>query len=257
LYNSAHEKALTEAARAIALDPNDPEAHVAMALALITTGRADAGLKFIETALRLNPSHPTYYVLAHGMANFALYDLERATSVLSEALNRNPDAVELAPLLAATYAHLGRRSDARAVLLQWQPNLTQFQLQARAKGYHLPYPWARDQRATEERLGDGLYVASLPLDVTVATLVRSLQQEDGPERRIAIRDLGRFGRTAADAVPALIDALTDENVQPDAVRSLGKIGPAAADAIPALIAIQNVEVNRILAQQALVEIRGF
>ncbi len=58
-----------------------------MALALITTGRADAGLKFIETALRLNPSPPTYYVLARGMALFALYDLERAASVLSEALD--------------------------------------------------------------------------------------------------------------------------------------------------------------------------
>jgi HEAT repeat protein len=143
------------------------------------------------------------------------------------------------------------------VLLQWQPNVSQFQLQTLAKGYHLPYPWAQDERATQERLGDGLYVASLPLDVTVATLVRSLQQEDGPERRIAIRDLGRFGRTAADAVPALIDALADEKVQSDAVRSLGKIGPAAADAIPALIAIQSEQVNRVLAEQAVKEIRGF
>ncbi len=259
LYNNRHEKGLTEAARAIALDPNDPEAHVAMALALITTGRADAGLKFIETALRLNPSHPTYYVLAHGMAHFALHDLERAASVLSEALDRNPDAVELAPLLAATYAHLGRRSDARAALLRWQPNVSQLQLQTLARGYHLPYPWSQDERATQERLVDGLYVAGLPLDVTVATLVRSLQQEDGPEREVAIRDLGRFGRTAADAVPALIDALADENrrVQADAMRSLGKIGPAAADAIPALIAIQGEEVNRVLAQQTLEEIRGF
>jgi TolB-like protein/Flp pilus assembly protein TadD len=259
LYNNRHEEALTEAARAIALDPNDPEAHVAMALALITTGRPEAGLKFIETALRLNPSHPAYYVLAHGMAYFALDDLERTTSVLSEALDRNPDTVELAPLLAATYAHLGRRSDARAALLQWQPNVSQFQLQGLARGYHVPYGWARDERATEDRLVDGLYVASLPLDITVATLVDFLQQEDITERRIAIRDLGRFGRTAADAVPALIDVLADENpwVQSDAIRSLGKIGPAAADAIPALIAIQGEEVNGALAQQALKEIRGF
>ena len=259
LYNNQHEKALTEAARAIALDPNDPEAHVAMALALITTGRPDAGLKFIETALRLNPSHPTYYVLAQGMAHFALHDLERAASVLSEALDRNPDAVELAPLLAATYAHLGRRSDARAALLQWQPNASQFGLQALAQGYHFPYPWAQDEGATQERLVDGLYVAGLPLDITVASLVDSLRQKDDPERRNVVRDLGRFGRTAADAVPALINVLADEDhwAQSDAVRSLGKIGPAAADAIPALIAIQGEEANGVLAQQALKEIRGF
>jgi adenylate cyclase len=259
LYNSRHEKALTEAARAIALDPNDPEAHVAMALSLITTDKPEAGLKFIETALRLNPSHPTYYVLAHGLAYFALNDLERAASVLSEALVRNPDAVELAPLLAATYALLGRRSDARAALLQWQPNASQFQLQSLAKSYHFPYPWAQDESAAEERLVDGLYVAGLPLDITVATLVDFLQQEDSPERRIAIRDLGRFRRTAADAVPALINLLADKNrgVQSLAIRSLGKIGPAAADAIPALIAIQGEDVNGTLAQQALKDIRGF
>ena len=258
LYNDQQEKALIEAARAIALDPNDPEAHVAMALALITTGRPDAGLKFVETALRLNPSHPTYYVLAQGMAHFALHDLERAASVLSETLGRHPDAVELAPLLAATYAQLGRRSDARAVLLQWQPDASQLQLQALAEDYHIPFPWAQDERATQERLVDGLYVAGLPLDVTVASLVDSLRQKDGIERRNVIRELGRFGRTAGDAVPALINVLADENPWvPDAVRSLGKIGPAAADAIPALIAIQGEEANGVLAQQALKEIRGF
>jgi TolB-like protein/class 3 adenylate cyclase/Flp pilus assembly protein TadD len=259
LYNDQQEKALTEAARAIALDPNDPEAHVAMALALITTGRPDAGLKFVETALRLNPSHPTYYVLAQGMAHFALHDLERAASVLSETLGRHPDAVELAPLLAATYAQLGRRSDARAVLLQWQPDASQLQLQALTEEYHIPFPWAQDERATQERLVDGLYVAGLPLDVTVASLVDSLRQKDGLERRNVIRDLGRFGRTAADAVPVLIDVLADENplAQSDAVRSLGKIGPAAADAIPALIAMEGDERNGVLARQALKEIRGF
>jgi len=165
----------------------------------------------------------------------------------------------LAPLLAATYAHLGRRNDARAALLQWQPNASQFQLQSLAQSYHFPYPWTQDESAAPERLIDGLYVAGLPLDTTVATLVDVLQQKDSPERRIAIRNLGRFGRAAADAVPALINVLADDDlwVHSDAIRSLGKIGPAAADAIPALIAIQGEEVNRVVAQQALKEIRGF
>src|SRR5262249_23716090 len=144
LYNNQHDEALTEAARAIAQDPNDPEAQVAMALALITTGKPDAGLKFIETALRLNPSHPTYYILAHGMAYFTLNDPDRAASVLSAALARNPDAVELAPLLAASYAQLGRRRDARAALLRWQPDASQVELQSLAQSYHVPYPWAQD-----------------------------------------------------------------------------------------------------------------
>ena len=259
LYNDEYDKALAEAARAIALDPNDPDAHVAMALALITTGRPEAGLEFVETALRLNPSHPTYYVLAHGMAYFALDDLDRAASVLSEELKRNPDAVELAPLLAATYARLGRRSDARASLLRWQPDASPSQLRSLVEGYHAPYDWAQDEHAIQDRVFDGLYVASLPLEVTVATLVNTLEQEGGIERRNAIRSLGRFGPTAAAAVPALVDTLADDNrfVQSEAVRALGKIGPAAADAIPALTAMQGEKANGALVQEALKDIRGF
>jgi len=258
LYNERHEDALAEAARAIALDPNDPEAHVAMAFAMITTGRAESGLEFVETALRLNPTHPSHYILAHGMAYFSLGDLEQAAAVLSEALERDPGAVELAPLLASTYAHLGRRADARAVLLRWQPDANPSQLQDIASVYHFPYSWIADERAIQDRLFDGLHVAGLPLEVTVPTLAAALQQDELMERKRAAQTLGRFGPAAADAVPALIDALADENrwVQSAAVQALGKIGPAAADAIPALRAMQGEQPNGALAQQALIKIGG-
>jgi adenylate cyclase len=259
LYNERHEDALTEAARAIALDPNDPEAHVAMALAMITTGTPKAGLEFVETALRLNPSHPGHYVLAHGMAYFSMNDLERAAAVLGEGLERQPGAVELAPFLAATYARLGRREDARATFLRWQPDANQHQLESVSLRYHFPYPWSADERAVQNRLADGLYIAALPLDVTIATLVKALHHEHFAVRRSAAQDLGRFGPAAVDAVPALINALVDENswVQTEVVRALGKIGPAAEAAIPALRAIQDDHPNGLLAQQALKDIAGF
>ncbi len=75
LYDGKHDNAFTEAARAVGLDPNDPEAQVAMGLAMITTGRPEAGLEFVETALRLNPNHPSHYVLARAMAFFSMNDL--------------------------------------------------------------------------------------------------------------------------------------------------------------------------------------
>jgi tetratricopeptide (TPR) repeat protein len=257
LYNERHDEAFTEAARAIALDPNDPEAQVAMALAMITTGRPEAGLEFVETALRLNPSHPNHYVLAHGMAYFAMGDLEQAATVLKEALDSDPDAVELAPLLAATYAQLGRREEARAALLQYQPGASQLELQNLGFVYHFPYYWAAEERANKDRLIDGLHIAALPLEATVLSLADTLQHGDLSERRFAMQALGRFGSSAADAVPALIETLDDEVswVRNDAIIALGKIGPAAEAAIPALTAMQDEGAHSYYLKQALKKIR--
>ena len=82
LSEGRYEAAITEAARAIALDPNDPEAHVAMAWAMIATGRPQAALGFIRTAMRLNPSYPSHYALARGMALFATGALDETARVL-------------------------------------------------------------------------------------------------------------------------------------------------------------------------------
>jgi HEAT repeat protein len=230
-----------------------------MALAMITTGRPEAGLEFVETALRLNPSHPNHYVLAHGMAYFAMGDLEQAATVLKEALDSDPDAVELAPLLAATYAQLGRREEARAALLQYQPGASQLELQNLGFVYHFPYYWAAEERANKDRLIDGMYIAGLPSETTVISLADTLRHGDLSERRLAVRTLGRFGPAAADAAPALIEALGDEMtwMRNDAAIALGKIGSAADAAIPALMALRDDAIVGFDAKKALKGIRGY
>jgi TolB-like protein len=255
LYDGQHDTAFTEAARAVALDPNDPEAQVAMALAMITTGRPEAGLEFVETALRLNPNHPSHYVLAY----FSMDDLEQAAAVLKEALDRDPGAVELAPLLAASYAHLGRREEARAALLQYRQGASQRELENFGFVYHFPYKWAADNRKVKARIVDGMLIAGLPLETTVPSLAETLRQGDALERRRAVQALGRFGPAAADAVPALIERLGDEVswVRGDAIIALGKIGPAAEAAVPALTAMQDEGVHSYYVKQALKEIRGY
>ena len=128
--------ALTEATRAIAQDPNDPEAYIAMAWAMITTGRPEAGLELVERAMRLNPTYPNYYILALGMAYFAMDDLEKAAEVFAKALERDRGALELAPALASTYVYLGQRQQARAALQLWQPDASQRELRRRIKLKH-------------------------------------------------------------------------------------------------------------------------
>ena len=89
-------------------------------------------------------------------------------------------------------------------------------------------------------------------------LADTLIHGDLQERRLAVRALGRFGPAAADAVPALIEALGDEKtwMRNDAAIALGKIGPAAEAAIPALTAIQDDDILGFDAKKALKEITG-
>ncbi len=185
-------------------------------------------------------------------------DLEQAAAVLKEALDRDPDAVELAPLLAATYAHLGRREDARAALLQYRPGASQSELQNLGFVYYFPYDWAADNRRVKIRINDGMYIAGLPLETTVLSLADTLQHGDLHERRGAVEDLGRFGLAAADAVPALIEALGDEKIwmRNYAAQALGKIGPAADAAVPTLTAMQEESLVGRSAREALKEITG-
>jgi TolB-like protein/class 3 adenylate cyclase len=223
LYDGDNDKAFTEAARAVRQDPNDPEAQVAMGLAMVTTGRPEAGLEFIETALRLNPSHPTHYVLARAVAYFTMNDLERAVDVLAAALQRDPAAVDLAPILAASFAHLGRREEAHAALRQWKPKASQSELQTELSRYHFPYTFSVG-REILDRLTAGLEIAALPSDVTVKSLMETLRQSEKMiERRSAVRKLGILGPAAKPAVPALQALLDDPTMKNTVERALERI----------------------------------
>jgi tetratricopeptide (TPR) repeat protein len=252
------EGALVLASRAIALNPNDPEAHIAMAWAMITTGNPETGLSFVETAMRLNPHWPAHYFFARAMAYFAIGDMEQAAGILGEGLQRNPGAIELAPPLASMYAHLGQREKARETFMLWKPAASELALRNFPNIYFFPYRWPQDDRKVFDRLYDGLHIAVLPLGKDVPEVVQDLASEDPLTRINAAQTLGRFGSAAGAAVPDLIAALTDEfeDVRKKAALALGKIGPAAKDAIPALMAMQEESIVGHYAKEALKEIRG-
>jgi TolB-like protein/Flp pilus assembly protein TadD len=235
LYNNRHAKAVTEATRAIARDPNDPEAYIAMAWAMITTGNSEAGLELVERAMRLNPTYPNYYVLALGTAYFAMNDLEKAADVFGRALERDPGAIELTPSLAATYALLGQRDKARASLLLWKPGASQDEIQKIPTKYHFPYEWSED-REIQNRLIAGMHIAAMPLEVTLSGLIETLAHGNELERSGAIKMLRLFGPVAKPAIPALIEILITEEglLRNEAVTTLGEFGPVAEAAIPFL-----------------------
>ena len=216
-----------------------------MASTRAMTSRPLDGLGFIEKAMRLNPNYPAHYALALGMAHFTMDDTGKAAEVMEEGLERNPGAIELAPPLAAMYGRLGLRQKARATLLLWKPTADERTIRNAPINYNLPYGWSPSIQSPVWQLKDGLYVAALPMEVTIPGLIESLKSDDFFERRSAIKTLGHFRVLAEAAVPALIEMLADEEeaLRSEAVLTLAKIGPGARTAIPAVKAL--LDQNRI------------
>ena len=259
LFRNYNERALTEAAQAIALDPNDPEAQIAMGLAMITTGKSKAGMEFVKTAMRLNPNYPTHYSVALALGYFSLNDMEQTAVTLESSLEKNPGAVDLLPLLAASYAHLGRKKDAHATYLLWKPDTAGSELKFYKAPHYYQYKFAESQSEIKDRINDGVFIASRSDDVNVTSLREELRTGDTSQRVNAILVLERFGAQAAEAVPDLIAALDDEygTVRLNAIIALGKIGPIAKAAIPALVAIQDKNTTKFNVKKALARIRGY
>ncbi|ANT49394.1 tetratricopeptide repeat protein [Mesorhizobium amorphae] len=256
VYQGLAEDARKNAGRAIALDPNDPEAHIATAWALTISGEPAEALNFVATAMRLNPNYPSHYVLARGLALFAMGDLKQAAEVFGEGVRQNPDATALFLPLSSVLAQLGRREEARQMLLKFRPGLDQKGLENLPDTLPLSFKWDYEHASVPERLNDGVRIAALPLDVTVTSLETALETGDPISQLYAVKRLGWFGPAALQAVPALVEALKVEYLRREAIEALGKIGPPARAAIPALVALQNEALVGIYAKGALSKIRG-
>ncbi|RWB25918.1 MAG: tetratricopeptide repeat protein [Mesorhizobium sp.] len=256
VYQGLAEDARRNAGRAIALDPNDPEAHIATAWALTISGEPAEALNFVATAMRLNPNYPSHYVLARGLALFAMGDLKQAAEVFGEGVRRNPDATALFLPFSSVLAQLGRREEARQMLLKFRPGLDQKGLENLPDTLHLSFKWDHEHASVRERLNDGVRIAALPLDVTVTSLEAELETGNPFSQQYAAKRLGWFGPAASQVVPALVETLKVEYLRRDAIEALGKIGPPAQAAIPALVALQNETLVGIYAKDALFKIRG-
>ncbi len=94
-------------------------------------------------------------------------------------------------------------------------------------------PLVRQQAAAvigQQRVDDAAVVLS---DLTTAVRV---EKEASVRREVAVT-LGRFGKLAKQAVPALTDALgdKDDGVKAAAAEALGRVGPEARTAVPELL----------------------
>ena len=166
------DKALGEAEQAVALDPNDPEGHLAMAWALIFAGRAEAAISFAESAIRLDPYFPANYRFALGTAQLMLERYTAAETTLKSAFELNPGEMEIQAPLAVAYAQLGQKEEARAALqkytdfwILWAPRIRT----------HMEF-WPFKREADIRLFGGGLVKAGLCCDDQLEVYIGSLRQ---------------------------------------------------------------------------------
>jgi len=110
---------IAEAEKAVAFDPNEPDGHVALAWAMIFSGRSQEALAAVERAMRLDPQHPGDYMYVLGMARLGLDQYEDAVTAMRRAHEWSPQNTDVNIPLAAAYAHLGRHEEARAALKRY------------------------------------------------------------------------------------------------------------------------------------------
>jgi HEAT repeat protein len=72
------------------------------------------------------------------------------------------------------------------------------------------------------------------VDNEIQKYIEALKSPEVNVRREAVKALGEIGPESKEAVPELIEALNDEDVDLVAVWALGQIGPAARAAAPAI-----------------------
>jgi TolB-like protein/Tfp pilus assembly protein PilF len=103
-YRRRYDEAEFHARKALALNPNRPNALASMADLFVCTGRPDEAMTLIADAMRLDPHHPTWYWIELGVAHFVARRYAEAVA----AFRHHPNMHYLVQAyLAACHAQIG------------------------------------------------------------------------------------------------------------------------------------------------------
>jgi adenylate cyclase len=116
-FRRTPDEALAQAKRAIALDPNDPAGHLAMANALLKAGNPNKAIVSMRHAMRLDPHFPASYLTRLGRAQFGLGQYQEAAATLERSIERNLQDGRAYVFLIAAYGHLGLEEEANSAIL--------------------------------------------------------------------------------------------------------------------------------------------
>ena len=166
------DKALGEAERSVALDPNDPEGHLAMGWALVFAGRPGEAIASAETGMRLDPNNLGPHLAVLGLSRLSQREYDAAESALRQALRLTPENKNLLLPLAVTQEYLGNRSQASASLQQF---VDFFIYYAPKIDTYLEW-WPFRREADIRHFGGGLVSAGLSCEEDMIAYIDRLRQ---------------------------------------------------------------------------------
>jgi len=109
-----HDKAIAEAERAVALNPNGADAYMVLAGVVGCAGKWDESVLCCKQSMRLNPFYdPVSYWLL-GRAYFMTGQYDESIATWKKLLQVSPDYLLAHVFLAACYSSLGRDAEATA-----------------------------------------------------------------------------------------------------------------------------------------------
>jgi TolB-like protein/Flp pilus assembly protein TadD len=113
MFNRDYGKAIAEAERAVALEPNSAEAYFSLGSYLFWAGRFEEGIAHLRKALSFTPIEPARYLnlLAHCYA--AVGQLEEAISIYRKIIQFQPNHRNAHLGLVCAYVLSGREEEAR------------------------------------------------------------------------------------------------------------------------------------------------
>ncbi|MGB7033482.1 MAG: adenylate/guanylate cyclase domain-containing protein [Syntrophobacteria bacterium] len=137
LVKRQHEKAVAEAERAVALNPNGALVYNTLAGVVVCSGRWEESIIYGKKSIRLNPFPPLTSFHWLGRAYFMTGQYDEAILTFKKLLDVNPNYLPAHAFLAASYSSLGREAEATAAVKEVLRINPKFSLESYAKT--LPY----------------------------------------------------------------------------------------------------------------------
>ena len=118
LWSRELDRAFEAAARCLALKPNGAEGLLLRAHVQNFNGDAAEALETLERYMLLDPHYPEIALQFLAESHFSLGRFEVAAETLRRRMERNPDSATAHALLASCYGHLGRIEEGRSAWAQ-------------------------------------------------------------------------------------------------------------------------------------------